>query len=105
MQILKFKTINLPMLKIYSLFISKLLNHLNIKFKSFMLPTVLKKFTLLKSPHVYKKAREQFQFTRYQQVLVINSKVENSVLKFLVLNKPAEIKLIIKTKIQTKQYE
>ena len=41
------------------------------------LPTEKNKFTLLKSPHVNKKAREQFELTTYNKKIVVkNSKTE-----------------------------
>jgi len=33
------------------------------------LPTKIKKITLLKSPHIYKKSREQFEIRNYSRVL------------------------------------
>ena len=35
------------------------------------LPTSKKLFTVLKSPHVYKKSREQFQFQVFQRKIII----------------------------------
>ena len=35
-----------------------------------------KKFTLLKSPHVHKKAREQFELCVYKSVIICGSKVK-----------------------------
>lgn len=40
--------------------------------KVIYLPTKIKKITLLRSPHVYKKAKDQYQETIYKVVLEIN---------------------------------
>ena len=37
------------------------------------LPTKIEKFTVLRSPHVNKKAREQFQLCTYKRLIVIFS--------------------------------
>lgn len=37
-------------------------------------PTILKKYTLLRSPHIDKKSREQFEIRRYKtQILILSS--------------------------------
>ena len=90
------KTLEKSILIIYNRFLQNLFAKLKIKVKFFSLPKITKKFTLLKSPHVYKKSREQFQFNSYKQILTITSGCTPSFLKYLILNKPAEIKLTIK---------
>ena len=45
--------------------------------KTYSLPKRRKRFTVLNSPHVHKKAREQFELKIYKyQVTFINNKVE-----------------------------
>lgn len=81
---------------IYCNLIIKLLKRLKINFKYTNVPTTTKKITLLKSPHVNKKAREQFEIKRYKSVLFIHKKKEVELLKFLILNKPKFVKLTLR---------
>ena len=62
---MKFKliTTNLEILITYILFLKKLKNIKNIKIV--YLPSVIKKITLLKSPHVHKKSKEHFSLKKY----------------------------------------
>nr|QES94782.1 ribosomal protein S10 [Trebouxia lynnae] len=68
----KGKTNSLELLKKnqYSFF---LLNKQKIKSapKMINLPTLKKKFTVLRSPHIDKKSREQFEWTRYKKSLFL----------------------------------
>lgn len=59
------------------------------------LPTKRKKVTVLKSPHVHKKARDQFELTIYTQVLLVNG--EKTLLKLFLreLTKNSEVKYSI----------
>lgn len=66
------------------------------------LPVKFKRLTLLRSPHVYKKAKEQFESRVYSTFIQIsNTKDDNlfklSRLKFLLLNKSKSI--LVKTKL------
>lgn len=57
--------------------IQNILNYLNIKdlyIKKINLPNKRKKITLLKSPHIDKKARDQLQLKFYKSKLLINFK-------------------------------
>lgn len=93
---LELKTLNKPILSIYTIFLKGLFLKLKINFKKIAFPISKKKFTLLKSPHVYKKAREQFELVKYKEVIYIYSNCSNFLLKFLILNKPTEVKIVIK---------
>ena len=44
-----------------------------LEIKFFMLPLKKKHFTVLRSPHIYKKARDQFQLRTYKAFLTIES--------------------------------
>lgn len=96
---IKIKSSQKQIFKIYSSFIKKILNKLKINYSFFCFPNHKKKFTLLRSPHVYKKSREQFQFLTFKCLFKISSNFNNFYLKYLMLNKPSEIKLSIHTKI------
>jgi ribosomal protein S10 len=43
-----------------------------IKYRSVMLPKKKKRFTLIRSPHVNKKSKEHFQFTKYRRMYTVN---------------------------------
>lgn len=92
---IKIKSTNKDLLGLYSIFIQKVLNTFNIKYSRINLKKK-KIYTLLKSPHVYKKAREQFEIKTYKQVIDIYFNIKPTHLKFLILNKPKAIKLAIK---------
>ena len=49
----------------------------------FALPVVKKKYTLLRSPHVHKKSREQFEWTRYKSSIRLFFDTRNEVYLFL----------------------
>jgi small subunit ribosomal protein S10 len=54
------------------------------------LPKKLKKFSLIKSPHVHKKSREQFEILNYNRVLYLEGPektLENIIRKKLTNNK------------------
>ena len=78
----------------YLLFILKTIKKFSADSRRVHLPTKTKKITLLKSPHVNKKAREQFKTNILKKVifLEINTKIEKT-LKLLILNKPKFIKI------------
>lgn len=89
---LSIKSINKGV-RVYCNLLVQLLKKLKINFKYTNVPIKIKKITLLKSPHVNKKAREQFDLKTYKSVLFIHEEKEVELLKFLILNKPKFIKL------------
>lgn len=96
------KTLNKKILIIYNTFVIALLLKLKIYYSIQNLSTKIKKITLLRSPHVYKKAREQFEVRSYKAVIFIFHYHNNNLLKFLLLNKPSEINLSIKKYLKQK---
>lgn len=53
------------------------------------LPTKIKKYTVLRGPHVNKKAREQFEIRIYKRLLIIyntDPKLVDNFLQFLQVN-------------------
>ena len=79
--------------KCLSLYIKYLINIFffnKIKFKLFFLKKK-KKITFLKSPHVFKKAKEHFEFIKHIAVFYFNS--NNNITKILLKNKPSTIKV------------
>ena len=60
------------------------------------LPTVKEKFTVLKSPHVNKKAREQFQLCTYKRLIDIYSSSAKTVDALMKLELPSGVDVEIK---------
>lgn len=69
------------------------MQRLHIPFSVTNLPNKKKFITLLKSPHVNKKAREQFEHITYQKMISIKLNFNFKLIKILTLNKPKNIKL------------
>ncbi len=81
----------------YLFFIKKTIKACKIKFKLINLPSKKKKFTVIKSPHVNKKSRDQFQVIKYTKVVELGvEKNESFKINTLILNKPKYIKLKIR---------
>lgn len=83
---------NLKLLQSYIIHLQKNFQISNI----INLPNNLKKYTVLKSPHVNKKAREQFQIKQYNRLININliSKLQFNKFRYLILtNLPASLKI------------
>jgi ribosomal protein S10 len=75
----------------YKNYISLLLKKFNIDFKIISLPSKKKKKTLLKSPHVTKKAKESFELSFFKFVVIIDFNYE--LLKILRSNVPNTVHL------------
>ncbi len=87
-------------LKAYSLYLESILKSLSLKYSIFYLPKEEQKLTLLKSPHVYKKAKEQFKIETYKVIISIKGLENNQNLSKLVpflINKPKAIFIKIKS--------
>lgn len=93
---IKLKSLNKESITFYKFFIKKVFNSLNVNFKCVDLPNKKKRITLLKSPHVNKSAREQFQITMYKSLIKIEDRIALNQLKLIILNKPKTVKAIIK---------
>jgi ribosomal protein S10 len=86
-------------IKLYLIFLKKILKQLQINSRIINLPTKKKRISLLKSPHVNKKAIEHFEIKKYKTVLclkLLNTEKEFYFYKFLILNKPKFIKISIR---------
>ncbi len=86
-------------LKAYVSYLELMFRKLNIKTSVFFLPSSERKITLLKSPHVYKKAKEQFKISTYKVVisLDITKSFDLSKLAFFLINKPKAVFVKIKS--------
>lgn len=93
---LKIKSIDEKSLKIYLTKIEKVLKTIKIDYKLFNLPKKRRRITLLKSPHVNKTAREQFEIIHYTSVIQLFSANKFYAFKILTLNKPKTVKVSIK---------
>lgn len=87
-------------LKTYTIFLSLIFKQLNLTYSIFFLPTTDRKITLLKSPHVNKKAKEQFKISTYKVVISIDPKSTSVFINnfsSFILNKPKAISIKIKS--------
>jgi ribosomal protein S10 len=95
MIILKIRSIDQNSLMIYKNFLEDVLFKLVIRYKVSNIPTTKKRITLLKSPHVNKKSREQFQHTRYKVFFKIKNSLDIRAIKYMILNKPKTVKVVL----------
>lgn len=94
---LKIQSVNKKALTLYLTSLQIFLKKLNIFYRFIHLPIKKKRITLLKSPHVNKSAREQFEIKTYKTIIVFSNLPTNSkIIKLLTLNKPKIIVLSIK---------
>ena len=93
---IKLKSVYKESLILYTQFLNFFLKKLFIKVSIFTLPKKRKRITLLKSPHVNKTAKEQFEVFYYQTLITVKEPVELKKIKYLFLNKPKSIQLKIK---------
>ena len=93
---IKIQSLNKQSTLLYQIFLKKILDKTNVKYSIFNLPLKQKRITLLKSPHVNKSAREQFEIKVYCFILQTNEKINSYLLKFLLLNKPKSVNLFLK---------
>jgi ribosomal protein S10 len=93
---LKIKSLDKLSLKLYSIFLKSVMLKLKIETAVFKnLPKKKKRISILKSPHVDKKAQEQFEVRIYKGVLKVNTNYSNMIhlIRFLAVNKPKNIKI------------
>ena len=76
--------------------IKKFNNYLGYKFNIIRLPKTIKKYTVLRSPHINKKAREQFQLCSYKRLLDIYSTTSKTVDALMKLELPSGVEVEIK---------
>ena len=69
--LLRFQTHNKESSKRFIETLNSLAKSKNLQFSSISLPIERKKFTVLKSPHVNKKAKEQYEIRFYNGLIVI----------------------------------
>lgn len=92
----KIKSLNKEAIHLYQEFLKSVLEKINIKPQIFNLPTKKKRITFLKSPHVNKTAREQFEIKYYKFIFQTDTKIGFNELKLILLNKPKMISVSFK---------
>ncbi len=93
---LNLKSSNLESLILYKILLKRIFNNLNCSYSNFNLPTTKRRITLNKSPHVYKKAREQFEIFTFRSVFLFDTSLTNIPLKYILLNKSKTISFKLK---------
>lgn len=93
---IKLKSVHKDSLLLYTQFLNFFLKKLFVKISIFTLPKKRKRITLLKSPHVNKTAKEQFEVFYYQTLITVQGPIELKKIKYLFLNKPKSIQVKIK---------
>lgn len=83
-------------LNVYTRYLKLIFLRWKIKNSIISLPTRIKRIHLLKSPHVFKKAKEHFEIRTHRKTVTFESSAEIEKLKFLLSNKPKSIQLIFK---------
>lgn len=92
---LSVKSLDRNSILLYKAFITSLLTKLDISFSTINVPRRRTRITLLKSPHVNKKSREQFQFTNHKVMFCILTELNASTLKHIISNKPRTVKVAV----------
>ena len=90
------KSLNKKLLQIYTYFLKNLFQNYNLKFSLVSSPITKKRITLLKSPHVHKKAREQFELRIHKKTFFIRDFVPLENFSKILINKPKLININIK---------
>lgn len=94
---------NNKILNLYKAFLKKQLNRASVKHSFTYIPKRRRIFALLKSPHVFKKSFENFDFFKYRILCTIEKGVGKPFFFFLILNKPkvVRVRFSFKTYIET----
>ena len=61
------------------------------------LPVKINRYTVLRSPHVNKKSREQFEIRRYKRLLEISEPTSQTISQLTKLDLPAGVDVVIST--------
>ena len=93
---IKIKSLHRDSLNLYKSFLGKILRSIKIDFSIYNLPTKKNRITLLKSPHVNKSAREQFEIKYYSTAIQLNGDVNHKILETLLINKPKSVSVSVK---------
>ena len=94
---IKIKSLHKESIKLYVKFLEKVLDKIRVNYSIVNLPKKKNRITLLKSPHVNKSAREQFEIRYYSTLFQINSNIDSKILELLLINKPKSVSINVKT--------
>ena len=81
---------------LYIKYLKAIASKINLNFSTFNLPKRRKVITLLKSPHVNKKAKEQFEIKYFKTVIFFKDGINLQIIKSILANRPKSISLKIK---------
>jgi len=87
---LKISTSNLSSL----VFIKTLMLSLTLSAKFISLPTKVKRFVFIRSPHVNKKSKEHFQILKHKRLYFVT--ISSDALKIFLLKAPNDVNIVIK---------
>jgi small subunit ribosomal protein S10 len=90
---LKYTCSDAKILNQYMAFVIKRMEALGLQPRVSALPMRVKRLTLLKSPHVFKRAKEQFEVRAYTRIVTIGA--TSGLVKTLLLNRPSTIRVAL----------
>lgn len=90
---IKLKSLNKKMLTNYETMLKGLFQTQHVTFSMFNLPSNKRRITILKSPHVYKKAREQFEIKNYKTIIMVKNLQHSILIKKILINKPKGVNI------------
>jgi len=88
---LSLKSNKLYLIELYITFFENLAKQFNFQLKKKMLPLNISKFSLYKSPHVNKKAKDHYQTQWHNCVLIFENVNDFHIIKQALKNKPTEL--------------
>ena len=94
---IKIKSLHKESIKLYINFLDTILKKIRVQFSIINLPKKKNRIPLLKSPHVNKSAREQFEIRYYSTLLKIKSDIDHKTLELLLINKPKSVSIDVKS--------
>ena len=96
MLILSIKSLDKITLNLYKKFIKILLFKFKVQYKIINLPTKKTYYTVIKSPHVFKKSKEHFSKHVYKTIVFIKTSNIVFFCNYIILNKIKNINLKMK---------
>jgi ribosomal protein S10 len=79
----------------YNFFICKLIEYVGIQYRIVNMPKRRRRVTLLRSPHVYKKSKEQFEFRLHTTSIFLKGNLDLIKLKTILYNPPKSVLISI----------
>lgn len=85
------KSVDKMSIQLYSDYLKRNLTKANIDYTFTGLPTTFKRISLLKSPHVHKKAFEQFELRKYKNLFTLKLGKDQNYFYSFIINKPKTV--------------